>query len=803
LVGHYFKIAWRNIRKSKLFTFINAFGLAVGFASCLLIASFLYDEWNYDRSPVHSRDIYRVELNTDNRDYYSAVDVAVGAGIRSAFPEVVASTRLIRWSNIFVQREEKQFKEQAIAVVDSNFFEFFSLPFESGDVHKALTGPDQVVLSRADAIKYFGTANAIGRSLLIGTGNSLPYKVVGVLADMPANRHFNFDFYCSMPEYAKNQTWSNIGWYTYVQLLPGTDPKRLEAAFPSLVAKYVVPEVQHDMGVGFAEAQKSVETFKFYMKPLRDIHLKSSNKDELEANGSLKYVYIFAALAFFILLLAAVNFTNLSTAGSLRRSREVGVRKVLGSFRRQLIAQFLAESVFVALMALALSGVMIYFALPVFNQISGKNIRFGFFLQPKEAGLVFLSAVLIGCAAGLYPAFFLSSFMPVQVLKGSAGAGKSSRSVFRSGLIVFQFTVSIGMMIATMIVYQQLKYMQQKDLGFNKEQTLLIRDSYLLGNNEAAFRDKLKQDRRVSEVSISRDVPFDRGTDGTEAYTMDLLNQGHGPEIHLNIYHVDESYVPALGLKILSGRNFSKDYPSDSAGILLNETAVREFGFGHIDPIGKTIIRSGQRKYTVVGVLRDFNYVSVKEMIAPLSLLLGGNRGGMLVRVAAEDIPALLTDVHRDWDQFHASGPFSYAFLDDQFAGVYRAEQQTGHIFTVFAALSIVIASLGLFGLSAFSTQQRTKEIGVRKVLGASVPQVVGLLSGQFLFLVLLAFAIAVPVTFFVMHQWLREFAYRIHISLWLFLLAGLAAIMIAFATISIHAIKAALSNPVRSLRSV
>ncbi|CAN5794366.1 ABC transporter permease [soil metagenome] len=799
MIKNYFKIALRNLYKNKVFSFINIFGLAVGFTCCLLISGFLYDELSFDKFPANAKDIYRVELNIENKDFYSAADVAVGKGMKTTYPEVMDFTRLINWKNVFVKSGEKQFKEAAIAVIDANFLQMFSIPLMQGDVATALKEPYSVVLSQSAATKYFGNEDPIGKFLTVNSNATNPYKVTGVIGKLPGNLHFNFDFYIDYKDNPNIQTWSNVGNYTYLKLKPGTNPKKLEAKFPELVAKYVVPEVQHDMGVSLAEARKSVNTFVFYLKPLKDIHLYSSNKDELEANGSIKYVYIFAALAFFIILLAAVNFTNLSTAASIKRSKEVGIRKVMGSGKKQLITQFLSESVLLTLFAFFVSILLVYLLLPYFNNLSGKEISFCSYLSYKALIPGFCFVFVVGVFAGIYPAFFLSNFNIINILKGKNNAAPQSTKSIRSGLVVFQFAVSISLIICTLLVYQQLHFMQNKQLGFDKTQLLIINDSYLLGKDQAAFKQQLLQDTRVLNATISRDVPVGKPEiDGTQAFAKD---NGDRREIHIDKYHVDYEYLKTLGIQLQQGRDFSPGFSTDSSAVIVNETALAEFGIKG-NPIGKTIVCSGQQQYNIIAVVNDFHYKSIKQKISPLVMMLANNNGGIIVKVKAGGMEKLISSIRSVWNSYNPKGPFSFNFVDEKFASIYKAEERTGKIFTIFALISVIIAALGLFGLSAFSTAQRTKEIGVRKVLGANVNQVVFLLSKEFLVMVFIAFVVAVPVTWFAMHKWLQEFAYRINMSWLTFVLSGFIALLIAFITVGFQALQATIANPVKSLRA-
>jgi putative ABC transport system permease protein len=798
---NYFKIAVRNLTKNKAFTLINIFGLAIGLTCFMFMAAFVFHELSYDKYPAQARNIYRVILSvTGNGDLaaYPMVDVAVGEGMKNAFPEIKATTRLAPVTD-FIKYNDKQFKEEKIAFADSNFLQMFCIPLIEGDTRTALVQPNSLVVSSAFAKKYFGNEDAVGKSLSVGTVHQL-YKVTGVFGEIPENSHFHFDAFLSLTSWhLTRQTWSNVGFYTYLLLNKNTDPKKLEKKFPELVAEHVVPEIQHDMGVSLPEAEKSINTFVFSLQPLTDIHLYSHTKYELEPNGNIQYVYIFSALALFILLLACVNFTNLSTAKAAKRAREVGIRKVMGSMKKNLVIQFLSESVLLTLLSMLIAFGLLFLLLPYFNQLADRQIPFRFFIS-YQCILAMVSLMFItGIVAGIYPAFFLASFNTIKVLKGAASKG-SQRNQLRSSLVVFQFFVSIALIIATIIVYQQLYFMQNKNLGYDKEQVLFLPDARLLGKNQAAFKQQLSQNKNVIASSISRSAPALPFMDGTEIYPKN--ENGNGKEIHANIYHVDEGYLKTLGIKIIGGRNFSRNFPTDSGAVVINQAMVRELGWNRTNPIGKTIVRSGQQQFEVIGVVADFNYASAKQEIAPLMMMLGNNYGGLVIKINTTDVKGFLSDLKKEWDSFNPEGALDYTFLDDNFAKLYASEIRAQKIFSAFAIIAIIIASLGLFGLSAFVIEQRTKEIGIRKVLGASIQNVLLLVSKDFLLLVGIAFLISVPVTWWAMHNWLQDFAYRVNIQWWVFLLAGSIAILISALTISFQAIKAAVANPVKSLRT-
>jgi len=728
------------------------------------------------------------------------VDVAVGPGMAAAFPEIEACTRLTRVGEVFAQYGTRQFKETKAVFVDSNFFSIFTQHFLEGDIHTALTRTNSLVVTKAFATKYFGDEPALGK--IIQLQNYGPCKITGVIYGIPEESHFHFDVFISFNTlHFKEYTWSNVGYYTYVLLRPHTDPKKLQAQFPRLVAKYAVPEIARDMGVPLAEASKAVNSFVFSLTPLSAIHLHSDTKYELEANGNSRYILIFSALAVFILLLACANFTNLSTAGAAGRGREIGIRKVMGSLKTQLRAQFLVESILLTAFSMLLAFLLVFLLLPLFNQVAGKHLSFISFLSLPALLAAAGLTILVGALAGIYPAFFLSAFNPIKVLKG-AGVLTNRKSMLRSGLVVFQFVVSIALIVATLVVYRQLRYMQDKRLGYDKDQVLYIQDANLLGDNQEAFRQQLLLDKRVTNASLSWCVPGTGSMNGTEIYPRRDDAANGGGEIHTNIYQIDYDYVPTLGLQMVKGRNFARGFPTDSTGVLINETAVNDLGWAHTDPIGKIIVRSGRTEYHVVGVVRDFHYVSVKERIAPLMLLLGRNHGGILVKVNTADVAGFLSDTKKAWASFSPAGPFSYYFLDDHFATMYAAEQRTGRLFSAFTVIAILIAGLGLFGLAAYMVQQRTREIGIRKVLGASVSSVLVLVSKEFLVLVGFAFLIAIPLTWWGMQQWLQEFAYRTTLAWWIFPIAGIAALILAMITISTQAARAATANPIDSLRN-
>jgi putative ABC transport system permease protein len=806
MIRNFIVTAWRSLGKNKGFSFINVFGLAVGLACCMLISGYLYSELTYDTYSVNSKQLYRVYLSADANGattIFPSVDVAVGPGIKNAFPSVLACARLDQHRPAFVKYEDKTFKEEKIMFIDSNFLQMFSIPLLEGDSKNALTQPETMVITRDFEKKYFGQSDALGK--LITVGKDL-VKVTGVIDKIPDNSHFHGDAFMSFvteDNASTPQTWSNVNDFTYLLLDKNADPRKLEAAFPSLVAQHVVPEVQHDMGVSLAEARKSVNTFKFLLQPLTDIHLHSTSKYELESGGDIHYIYIFAALAVFVLVLACINFTNLSTAAATKRAKEIGVRKVLGSEKNKLVWQFLTESLMLTLFSMVLALGLVYLVLPYFNNVAGKHITMAFYFSSWAIAAEFGLILVVGLMAGLYPAVFMSSFKIIPILKGGSGLQLSGKSNLRSSLIVFQFAISTALIIATFIVFQQLSYMQNKKLGYDKNQVLVVNDAYTLGNNIDAFKQDLVNDNRVVNVTKSDNAPGYDDAGGTVIYAKEIADKGARNGIPTSIFWIDPNYIPTMKMELVRGRNFYPSGPADSASVIVNEAEVSALGFGNTDPIGKTIIRSGQRHYMIVGVVKDFHFTSAKQKIAPLMMIASNNsKGKIIARVKTADIPHLIKDIKSKWEQYNSGAPFNYSFLDQQFNSLYGAEQRVGNIFTSFSIIAVIIACLGLFGLAAFMIRQRVKEIGIRKVLGASSVSITTMLSKEFLQLILIAALISMPLTWYAMNKWLQDFAYRTTIHWWVFALAGVIALLVAAITISFQSIKAALANPVKSLRA-
>jgi putative ABC transport system permease protein len=808
MIKNYFKIAWRNIVKNKIFSFINIAGLAIGLCCFTLIALFVLDELSYDRYNKKADRIYR--LNSDllfggTEQKLSVTSDAMGSTLKKDYPAVEQYARIynsngpkqVKKDNVFIT-------EYNVAHADSTLFDVFTLPAIAGDTKTALNEPNTVVITESSAKKYFGTTDAVGKMLETDDNNGTTYKVTAVIKDIPRNSHFNFDMLFSMDnvQYQWNNHLSQ-NFHTYIVLKKGTDPHEFEKYFAQYINKYVLPQAKQIMQISsLEEFEKAGNRLSFSMTPLTDIHLHSGLAYELRANGSMQYVYIFSIAAIFILLIACINFMNLSTARSSNRAKEVGIRKVLGTERKNLIRQFLTESTITAIISLALSIVIAWLVLPVFNSISGKSLELsqitsGFFL-PLLLALPFI----VGLLAGSYPAFFLSSFKPISVLKGKINTG-TKRSYLRSSLVVIQFGISIFFIVGTIVVYRQLNYIQTKKLGFTKDQVLVINGGWALGNKAEAFKNDILNMPGVSSGTLSGYLPVTSSSRSDVTFSKDAVMDSRNG-FNQQIWIVDHDYIKTMGMKIVSGRAFSKNFGSDPSAIVINQTTKDILGYD--DPVGKKIYSNdGGGKvsvYTIIGVVENFHFSSLRQNIGALCMVLGFNPGFATFKVSTKDIKPLLGNIENKWKAMVPERPFSYRFLDDAFNQMYDEEQRVGKIALSFALLAILIACLGLFGLATYMAEQRTKEIGVRKVLGATVSNIASMLSKDFLRLVVIAAVFAFPLAWWFMHNWLQDFAYRVNISWWIFIGAAVIALAIALATVGFQAIKAAVANPVKSLRT-
>lgn len=794
MIRNYFKIAWRSLLKNKGFTLLNILGLTAGLATCLLIVLYVIDERSYDRYNTKADQVYRVNVDVKfngNDNAYAAVPAPMAAALKSELPEVEAAMRFHQAiftpaGKYYIKKGNVNLLENKTVFADAGLFDLFTLQVIDGNAATALTAPYSAVITESTARKYFKNTNAAGQTLVIN--DSTNYKVTAVIKDLPAQSHFNYDVFLSaatLPD-SRQQSWMGGGWNTYVLARKGVTQQKLEADINSVAAKHL-----SGLPAGFS--------IKFDLIPLTDIHLRSDRQQELGPNGSIQYVYIFSVIALFILLIACVNFMNLSTARSSNRAKEVGVRKVLGSSRKNLVAQFLTESTLLSLFATLLAGVFAWLLLPLFNGMAGKQLAISLSSLLWLVPLLLAVALVIGFLAGSYPAFFLSAFEPVAVLKGKIAAGFKG-GFLRSFLVVFQFAISVFLIISTLVMYRQLDYIHSKNLGFNRDQVLIIQHTELMGNKASLLKEDIKQLQGVVNTTMTSYLPTAaiRNTTALFAHLPIDLKE----DILTEFWPVDEDYVATLGIKLVSGRNFSREMATDTSAIIVNEAYVKALGVK--DPVGKTVYRDsyGVQPYHIIGVMKDFHFNSLRDKISPVVLYKAADAGAISVKLRTAKLPALLAQIGHQWKSFSPNQEFSYSFMDEDFDAAYRAEQRVGTLFIAFSTLAILVACLGLFGLAAFAAEQRNKEIGVRKVLGATVSGIVGMLSLDFIKLVLISILIASPLAWYAMSKWLQGFAYRVQIQWWIIAAAGLLALLIAFITISLQSVKAALANPVKSLRS-
>ncbi len=806
---NFLKVALRNLWKNKAFSAINIAGLSVGLAVCLLIVLYVKDELSYDKYNAHSENIYRIDadISFNSTQFTSAASQApLAPTLMKDYPQIVQYVRLRNFGDILVRKDNQNIPNHNAVFADSTFFQVFSIPVIKGNRLTALNEPNSIVIDETTAKKYFNSTDVVGKTLYVD--NSVNCKITGVIKDIPPQSHFHFSFIRPMHDtYHDDQAdWLSNNYASYVLVRPGVTKLSLQNAVDATINNYLVKQLDQFLHMNANELKKSGNHFIYPVMPLTDIHLHSNKSYEFEANGNITYVYIFSIIAIFILLIACVNFMNLSTARSANRAKEVGIRKVAGSSRSSLVTQFLTESVLTSFLSLLLAIGIAALLLPLFNQLAGKQMNvwtlFSTWLLPVLIALI----VVVGCVAGSYPAFYLSSFQPVQVLKGSIAKGFKN-SWLRSGLVVFQFFISISLIIGTIVIYNQLTYIRSREIGYNRDQVLVINNTYALDKKIKSFRQDMLKISGVQNAAIAGNLPVETSYSQNGWFKDPTLD---AKQVNiLTDFNADQNYIPTLGMQMTAGRNFSTDFPSDSSAVIINETAAKLLGFKN--PLNETVYRpSGyasngafaSKPFHIIGVVKDFNFNSMHDKVGPLIIELSENYGRIAMRINTKNIPALISEVEKKWNSMGPGQPFSYTFLDADFNKIYNAEQRTGKLFITFAIFAIFIACLGLFGLVTYAAEQRVKEIGVRKVLGASVGEIVAMISKDFVKLVLIAFVIAFPVAWLMMNKWLQSFAYRINISWWVFAIAGLLTIAIALITVSFQAIKAALANPTSSLRS-
>ncbi|HVY73345.1 MAG TPA: ABC transporter permease [Puia sp.] len=809
---NYFRIAVRQLRKQRMYSVIKIGGFALSIAACLLIALYIRDELSYDRSFPDGARIYRI---TAEYNIHGKIETGadwpppMAKALREDFPEVENAGRFMP-HELFYGAGSNQIRptdkmedsyESRFTYFDQSLLDMLKVPMVYGDRSRALAEPNTMVISKSKADKYFPNQNPVGKLMILNDDKNMIYKIGGVMQDFPTTSHIQYDFLLTLTNHQlwdgeEKGGWYNGNYYTYVLLKPHANAAQFQDKLKLILSKYYLPMLKQ---IGDKAADDLLKNARLFAQPLADIHLHSANIDDGLSKGDIRFVWLFGAIAVFILIIACINFINLSTAKSANRAKEVGLRKVVGSLRSSLVKQFLTESILFSALSFILGFVIAIAFLPYFNQLSAKSLTIpwtSWWLLP----LMIAATLIVGIFAGLYPSFYLSAFNPIQVLKGQVSRG-TKNSLLRNSLVVFQFATSIVLIIGTVVIYKQTHFILNKDLGFDKDQIVLIQGTNTLDNKTAmpSFKNELKGLASVKDVTIGDYLPIS----GTKRNGNTFYKDGR-QKLDIGVFgqrwQIDFDYLSTLGIKILKGRNFSKDFSSDSSATIINETMAAKLGLK--DPVGQ-VISNGWDHLRVIGVVKDFNFETMKQSVGPLCFVPGNNYSSIVaVKVNPEHLQNTLASITAVWKKFAPHQPIRYTFMDENFANMYADVQRMGNIFSSFAVLAIIIACLGLFALSAFMAEQRNKEIGIRKVLGASTAGITTMLSKDFVRLVLLAFLIAAPIAWWAMNRWLQDYQYRISIGWWIFAVAALLVIFIALITISFQSIRAALTNPARSLRS-
>lgn len=806
------KIAIRNLMRQRVYSFINVLGLAVGIASCLLIVLFIRNEFSYDKFFTESDRIYRMVLERkypNHSTFYAIIPSSYEEAAKRDLPEIEESTQAFGFQNFsLAYKDEKdeviQFDEDFVLLVDSTFLKVFSFEWVKGNRIKALAQANEIVVTEDFAARYFGDADPIGK---VVTGAQQEFKVVGVSKNVPENSHFNFSALVSASTFpfTAQENFTGFSTYTYFKLKPGTNPNMLESKFPKLVDTYAAAQIERDLGKSWEDYKKEGNGYRYFLQPLSSIHLDPTNFEvQMKAGGNINTVYIMISVAILILVIACINFMNLATARSAERAKEVGVRKVMGSIRQQLVFQFLTESLVLTIIGVLAALMLVSMTLPFFNTLIEKQLQFS--VDIISVSWILSATLVIGVLAGIYPAFILSSFNPVVVMKGKFTGSQKGKWI-RNSLVIFQFWISIVLMIGTLVIVEQMDFMRNKALGFDKEQVLVVERGFTLDPQKTTtLIEEIRQLPEVVKAAGSFAIP------GRENDFFGIQFQPEGPSEILTTKSmiIADDLGETLGFELIDGRWFS-DQTNDSLALLLNETAVQVMGLEN--PIGRKLYNNQQRPdgnvsvpFTVVGVVKDFNFISLRDKVTPLVIqsneAFGGGVQYVLVRIKPNQIPAAIQSVESSWKKVAPDQPFKFSFLDQNIDQQYKSEQRAGKLFSAFAGLAVFVACIGLFALSAYITTLRTKEIGVRKVLGASVSSVVVLLSKDFTQMIVISFLLAVPAAWYIMENWwLQNFAYRITISLWIILFSGGAALLIAWITVSFQSVKVAINDPVNSLR--
>jgi putative ABC transport system permease protein len=801
MIKNYLKTALRIMLRQKGYSIINIAGLSVGIAATLIIITYIVDETSYDKMHSDASRMYRIACS--GRLQGTAMEIAtspapVAEAIQKGIPQIEETVRVGLFRTMPMGYEDKHFTEQNVAVADSNFFKFFSFAVLKGNPETFLRGTNKIVITESVAKKYFGNEDPIGKIMFRGSDKKVS-EVTGVVKDAPPNSHIQFDIVLSGEswDYMRNTQWTSNNLYTYFKLRDNAGLTSVKEQLNKLAETNIGAEIEKYVGVSFKEFKAQGNDFGLFIQPMLDIHLKSSLSDEFVPNGNIQYLYIFGVVAAFIILVACINFMNLSTARSANRAKEVGVRKTIGAFRSRLIIQFVSESLIYSIISTILALGIIALTLDAFNLLSGKELSFSVFSNPVVIVSLIIFTIVIGLIAGSYPAFYLTSFKPTEVLKGKIRSGFRN-SALRNVLVVFQFIISIALIFGSLVVYKQLRFMQEKNLGFDKENVVNLLHTYSLGKNAQAFKNEIASHPSFKGASFANNLP------PRVSWTSAYRKGGSEQDFLLHVYQVDHDHLKTMGYEMAQGRFFSREFKSDTAAIILNESAWKEMGYKDLDEATVLSYNSDPPSpLKVIGVMKDFNYQSLKDNVRPMAILLGNEPNlEMAIRLAPGNTHDQIKILEGVWKKHASDAPFEYTFLDQNFDLLFRAEQRMSQIILVFTFLAISIACLGLFGLAAYTAEQRAKEISIRKVMGASIPQVFILLSKDFTVLVMVAFVLATPLAWYFADQWLSGFANRISIDVSYVLIAALVSFVIAILTISYQSIKAARENPVNSMRA-
>jgi len=798
MIRNYLIIAIRNLLRQKGYSIINISGLAIGLAAFILIVLYVKNELSYDKFHTKADRIYRISV--EGMISGDVLNVAVsaaptGEAMVRDIPEIIKATRIDEFTQtVHFNYQDKKFYQDGLLFVDSTFFEIFSFELIRGNPSKALVEPYSLVLTESLAEKYFGNEDPMGKSIRLNDKTN--FTVTGIVEDPPANSHFKFEVLSSFVTQIKTngkeayEHWGSLGLYTYILLAKDADPRIVEKQFPEMYLKYM-------------DDLSELENIKFnpYLQPITEIHLHSNLMAELETNSDISNVYTFLAIAIFILLIACINFMNLSTARSMKRAREVGLRKVVGAFRKQLIFQFIGESLILSFVSLVFALILVEISLPIFNELLNQNLVLGLFRNGYVLVSLLGLAIVVGFIAGSYPAFYLSSFQPIKVLKGTL-SGSAKKPNVRNVLVIIQFSISVFLIICTGLLYNQLSFLRQKKLGFSTERVIILP---LRGDRLREKANILKSEFSnlscVSNVSTSRFVPG-RDMDGSG-----YVPEGYEDNNPIIIFNnaVDQDYLETMQMEITLGRNFSREFSTDSIAVIINETLVKKLGWEN--PLGKKITtfrNDTSIDLSVIGVVKDFHFRSLHAAIEPsLMVISQRSTANLNIRLHVGNVQQNLESIREKWQEIEANMPFDYYFLDEDFNSQYKAEHRIGEIFIYFTIIAIFIACLGLFGLASYNAEQKSKEIGIRKALGSSVQRIVFMLSKQYTKWVIVANIIAWPLAWYFMNDWLGNFAYSINLIeyWWIFIVSALLAIIIAILTVTYQAVKAALANPVEAMK--